>query len=245
MFPLPYWEISADAPDQWSLDVALSKGTLPEIYLNDYGADLLSSYARFLDLAAENSGQIINYSNLASDSEIPKETLRRFYDVLCDTLLVHRVPSYTDVKTKRKATQKELFIFFDMGVRNAVLRKPRNTFTPPDLGKLFEQWMVTQVIAFNSYHKKEWLIYFYRDDAKNEVDLIIDVGTKIIGIEIKYSTSFKVPFLDGLKAFADVCKKPVELILVYRGNDRQQRDNIDVIPYQHFLTETIFGIGKS
>ena len=264
MFPLTYWELSAAGPDKWSLDLALTKGTLPEIYLEDYGAELLgnyintylreeiqaealtrnlSSYARFLDLAAENSGQITNYSSMASDSEIPKETLRRFYDVLCDTLLVHRIPSYTAIKSKRKATQKEQFIFFDMGVRNAILRKHRNVFTPTELGKLFEQWMINQVIAFNSYQGKDWLIYFYRDDAKNEVDLIIDVGAKVVAIEIKYGTSFKLDYIAGLKEFSAVCKKPVDRILIYRGNEKQQREGVDIVPYQVFLSETIFAIG--
>ena len=264
MFPLTYWELNPQSPESsvgWNLEIALTKGTLPEVYMHDYGAELLSnyintylkeeiqaealtrnlsSYARFLDLAAEKSGHIINYSSMASDSEIPKETIRRFYDVLCDTLLVHRITGYKDINNKRKATQKEMFIFFDMGVRNAVLRQHRNTFSATELGKLFEQWFITQVIAFNSYHKKEWLLHFYRDDSKNEVDLIIDTSRAIVAIEIKYSTSFKADFIKGLNAFAEVCRKPIRQILVYRGSDHQQRDKTDVVPYQQFLEKTIF-----
>lgn len=264
MYPLTYWELNApslDGTSKWNLDTALTKGTLPEIYLNEYGADLLSnyiniylreeiqaealtrnlsSYGRFLDLSAEHSGHIINYSSMASDSEIPKETIRRFYDVLCDTLLAHRVTGYTNIKSKRKATQKEMFVFFDMGVRNAILRQHRNIFSTTELGKLFEQWLITQVIAFNSYHKKDWHIHFYRDDAKNEVDLIIDTGQTIAAIEIKYSTSFKADFLKGLNAFSEVSRKPVRRILIYRGADLQKRDSTDVIPYEQFLQTTIF-----
>jgi predicted AAA+ superfamily ATPase len=264
MFPLTYWELNPQSPESsvgWNLEIALTKGTLPEVYRHDYGAELLSnyintylkeeiqaealtrnlsSYARFLDLAAENSGHVINYSSMASDSEIPKETIRRFYDVLCDTLLAHRITGYKDIKNKRKATQKDMFIFFDLGVRNAVLRQHRNTFSATELGKLFEQWFITQVIAFNSYHKKEWLLHFYRDDSKNEVDLIIDTSRAIVAIEIKYSTSFKADFIKGLNAFAEVCRKPIRQILVYRGSDHQQRDKTDVVPYQQFLEKTIF-----
>jgi predicted AAA+ superfamily ATPase len=264
IFPLTYWELNSESPAGsigWNLETALTKGTLPEIYINDYGAELLttyintylreeiqaesltrnlSSYARFLDLAAENSGHIINYSSMASDSEIPKETIRRFYDVLCDTLLTHRITGFTDIKNKRKATQKEMFIFFDMGVRNAVLRQHRNVFSATELGKLFEQWFITQVIAFNSYHNKDWLVHFYRDDSKNEVDLIIDTGRAVVAIEIKYSVSFKADHLNGLNAFAEVCRKPTRKILVYRGSDHQRRDNTDIVPYQQFLEKTIF-----
>jgi predicted AAA+ superfamily ATPase len=257
LFPLTYWELI----HQWNLEKALTIGTLPEIYLKDYGPDLLanyvntylreeiqaealvrnlSSYARFLDVAAENSGLITNFSSLASDSEIPKETLRRFYDILCDTLLAHRIPSYTAIKSKRKATQKEKFIIFDMGVRNAILRQHRNVFTPTDLGKLFEQWFILQVIAFISYQKKDWVYYFYRDDLKNEVDLILDVGKNLFAIEIKYATSFKASFIEGLEAFSRVSKKPTRQILIYRGDTVQLRGSVEIIPYQRFFEETIY-----
>jgi uncharacterized protein len=252
LFPLTYWELK----HEWDLQKALTIGTLPEVYLESYGADLLSnyidtylreevqaealtrnidSYARFLDLAAENSGKIINYTKLASDSEIPKETLRRFYDILSETLLGYRLPGFTDIKGTRKAIQKEIFIFFDMGVRNGVLKQHRNVFTDTQLGGLFEQWLILQIIAFSEYTKKDWQFYFYRDDLQQEVDLIVDCGTKIMAIEIKYARKFKAEFAKGLKAFRTYCKKPTECFIVYRGDTVQRRDDIDVVPYQVFL----------
>ncbi len=254
LFPLTFWELK----EKWDLSKALTIGTLPEIYLNDYGPELLTnyidsylreeiqaealirniaSYARFLDMAAEASGQIINYSKLASDSEIPKETIRRYYEILADTLLVHRVPGFTNIKGSRKAIQKEQFIFFDLGVRNALLRQHRNIFTPNQLGKLFEQWLITQLIAFNSYHQKNWQIFYYRDDLKQEVDVIVDCGQELLAIEIKYAEKFHPDFLTGLKVFSRVTKKPVRSILLYRGDSKQVRDGIEVWPYQDFLNE--------
>jgi uncharacterized protein len=254
LFPLTFWELK----DKWDLTKALTIGTLPEIYLNDYGPALLTnyidsylreeiqaealtrhiaSYARFLDMAAEASGQIVNYSKLASDSEIPKETIRRYYDILADTLLVHRVSGFANIKGSRKAIQKEQFIFFDVGVRNALLRQHHNVFTPTQLGKLFEQWLITQLIAFNSYHQKNWQIFYYRDDLKQEVDVIVDCGHELLAIEIKYAEKFHSDFLDGLKAFSKVAKKPVRSILLYRGDSKQVRDGVEVWPYQAFLND--------
>lgn len=252
LFPLTYWELEG----QWNLEKALTTGTLPEIYLQDYGADLLGdyintylreevqtealtrkleSYARFLDIAAETSGKIINYTQVSSDGEIPKETLRRFYDILVDTLLVHRLPGFTDIKGSRKAIQKEAFIFFDMGVRNAVLKQHRNVFTPTQFGSLFEQWFILQLTAFASYGKKDWRFYYYRDDLAREVDLIVDCGDKLLAIEIKYAKKFKPEFTKGLMAFSGSTKKPVRLFLVYCGDTVQKRENIVITPYQKFL----------
>lgn len=254
LFPMTCWELA----HRWDLHKALTIGTLPEVYLADYGPELLvnyvnsylreeiqaealirnvQSFARFLDLAAECSGQWINYSQLASDSEIPKESLRRYYDILEDTLLVHRLPGFTAIKGSRKALQREKVIFFDLGVRNAILGQQKNLFTERQLGELFEQWLVNQVFAANSYGQHGWRLYSFRDDLKREVDLIIDRGKELWAVEIKYSARFDPRDLSGLSAFAAIARKKVRSILVYRGKHRQNREGIEVLPYQDFLEE--------
>lgn len=254
LFPMTYWELA----HQWDLKKALTLGTLPEVFLKDYGTELLgnyvdsylreevqaealtrsvSSFARFLDLAAEASGQWLNYSQLSSDSEIPKETLRRYVDILEDTLLVHRLPGFTAIKGSRKALQRERVIFFDMGVRNAVLGQHRNVFTDRQMGDLFEQWFINQIFALNSYGQHDWSLYSFRDDLKREVDLVIDRGKDLLAIEVKYSTRFDPRDLSGLKAFASVAKKQVRAVIVYRGTTRQVRDGVEIVPYQDFLRQ--------
>jgi len=104
-----FWELEG----KFELEKALLSGTFPGVYLEEtqtaseilqsYGqiylqeeiqAEALTrnlgSYGRLLDLSAEASGQWINYSKISSDSEILKETLRRFYSLLEDTLVAFR-----------------------------------------------------------------------------------------------------------------------------------------------------------
>ena len=254
LFPLTYWELGKN----FNLDKALKIGTLPEIYLEDYGTDLLRNYidtylreeiqaealarnlesfSRFIDLAAVVSGSIINYSQLASDSEIPKETLRRFYDILFDTLMIHRIPGYTDIKGPRKAIQKEMVLFFDMGVKNGILKLERNQFTDTESGKLFEQWFILQLIAFSSYYNKGWKFYYYRDDRKTEVDLILDLGSKLIALEIKFSRKPKQEYFKGVNIFASVAKKPVRSIVIHRGDRVERWGDAEAIPFDRFLSE--------
>jgi len=259
LYPLTFWELS----NQFDLDKALRIGTLPEVYLSEYGAELLQNYVntyireeiqaeaitrnlatfeRFIDLAAEYSGQIVNYNSLASDSEIPKETLRRFYQVLVDTLLVYRISNYSSIDSSRKASQKDRYVFFDLGVRNAILGRQRDQFSREELGKLFEQWLMCQVIAYNDYSKKNWGIHYYRDDAKNEVDIVIEQPHRIVAIEAKSSSTFKPSFVEGLDALRRVSTKPVESYLVYQGQERQVRGHVRVEPYERFLAEVLPGL---
>lgn len=254
LFPLTYWELK----DKFNLTHALRVGSMPEIYLQDYGPELLrdyvgsyireeiqaealvrslDSFSRFLDLAAEASGQIINYSKLSNDSEIPKESLRRYFDILDDTLLVHRIPGFTNIKGTRKAMQKERILFFDLGVRNAILGRQKDQFSAIELGHLFEQWFIQQIIAWNSYHKKDWKLYYYRDNFKAEVDLIVEAHNKIFALEVKSSKRVKPEYLEGLHSFASYAKKPVQKYLIFQGDKKERWDDVLAIPFEQFLKD--------
>lgn len=256
LYPLTYWELGS----KFDLTKALVRGTLPEVYLQEYGLDLLQNYidiylreeiqaeslvrnighySRFLNLAAEISGKILNYSQIASDSEIPKETLRRFIDILVDTLLAHRLPGYIKLNSSRKATQKEKVIIFDTGVRNAILKQHRNTFTSTQLGELFEQWIFLQLKALNQYKQFNWDFFYYRDDLKNEVDLIIDTRKKVIAVEIKWGRTLVESHLKGLRFFASNEKRKTVCYVVYNGPHAQKMDQITILPYSQFLDRAL------
>lgn len=256
--PLVYWEIK----HQFDLQKALTIGTLPEVYLQDYGPDILhsyvagylkeeiqaealtkdlASYSRFLDLAAELSGQYMNYSKVASDSEINKETIRRYMEILADTLLVELVPSYKDVDKRRRARQKEKFIFFDLGVRNFLLGKQSAAaFSREDLGSLFEQWFILQVIYFDKLYKKGWKISTYRDAMGVEVDLVIETMDACLAIEIKSSLRAQEKMFKGLNRFEQITNRRFKKYLVYQGEFEQNFDELgNAIPYQKFLEEIL------
>ena len=255
LFPLSFWELKKN----FDLSKCLTKGSLPEIYTTDYGSELLSEYiegylreeimaealvknigsfSRFIDLAAEGSWQELNYSKWASDSEIPKETIRRYMDILSETLLIHRIPGFTDITSSRKAVQREKFLFFDIGVRNGILGIHNNKFTPDQLGHLFEQWIVLQILIINSYKKMKWNLYYYRDDKNVEVDIIIEMNKKIYAIEIKWSDKYKSSWKNSLDAFVQQNpKKPVEQIIIYRGNRTLKDGTTKIIPFENFLME--------
>ena len=256
--PLVYWEIK----DQFDLPKALTIGTLPEVYLQDYGPEILNSYvagylreeiqaeaftkdlasySRFLNLAAELSGQYMNYSKVASDSEINKETIRRYMEILSDTLLIEIIPSYTDVDKKRRARQKEKFIFFDLGVRNFLLGKQNTSaFSREEYGHLFEQWFILQIIYFNKLYKKNWKISTYRDAMGVEVDLVIDTSEACFAVEIKSSVRAQEKMFKGLNKFEKISNRQLKKYLIYQGEFEQNFDGLGrAVPYQKFLEEIL------
>lgn len=259
--PLVYWEIK----DNFDLHKAITIGTLPEIYLEHYGPELLNSYvagylreeiqaealtkdlasySRFLDIAAELSGQYMNYSKVASDSEINKESIRRYMEILSDTLLIEFVASYDKVDKKRRARQKEKFIFFDLGVRNSLLGHYQH-FSKEVLGDLFEQWLILQVIYYHRINKKNWTISSYRDAMGVEVDLIIETETNCLAIEIKSTHKVKDKMFKGLNQFealtrGNLVNRKLKKYLVYQGDFEQSFNELgSAIPYKLFLEKII------
>ncbi|MBL7684479.1 MAG: ATP-binding protein [Deltaproteobacteria bacterium] len=256
--PLSIWELG----DLFDLERVLHFGSLPEVYLNhEEGPAILSSYttvylreeiqaeaiaknigtyARFLDLAAEVSGQWVNYSKMASDSEIPKETIRRFFTILEDTLIAFRIPPFRPKKSERRVSQRDRFIFFDIGVRNAVLGIYANPLSPIEKGHLFEQWVILQCLYFIRAQQKEWRLSSYRTDAGAEVDIVLDVGKKLIAIEIKSGKNASEAQMKGLQSFEKIAHKPVEKYLVYQGETRQRFSRGEIaIPYREFFFDLL------
>lgn len=257
MPPLIYWEVQ----DDFKLERALTVGTLPGIYLENDAYDVLDSYAnlylreeiqtealvknlgdysRFLDLAAIKSGEQFNYAKIASDGEIKKDTARRYFSILEDTLLIHRLESFTDIQSPRRAQQRDLFLFFDMGVRNAILKITKNTFTSDVLGGLFEQWFRLQCLYYNEVFQKNWKLSYFRTDQGDEVDLIIETQSEIYAIEIKYSKLLKPSMCKGLYFFNKVTKKPVHSYIVYTGEHKQQFETGMLgVNYKYFLEQVL------
>lgn len=256
--PLTIWELSAE----FNLDRALSVGTLPGVYLDvKEGEDILESYAntylreevqaealiknigsyaRFLDIAAESSGAWMNYSKLASDSEISKETIRRYFTVLEETLLAFRLPSFQPRSGTRRVSQKDRFIFFDLGVRNALLGLHKSAQSNQEKGFLFEQWFIQQCIYYSRANRKNWKFSSYRTEHGAEVDLVLDLGTQLIGIECKYGKNVGEADLKGLRSLEEVSHKPIKKYLVYRGETRQKFSKKEVVfPYSEFLLQIL------
>jgi predicted AAA+ superfamily ATPase len=251
--PLVWWEIK----DRFDLTRALTLGTLPEVYLESYGEPLLKAYtasyikeeiqaealvrnvgqySRVLEMAAELSGPYLNYSRIASESEISKSTIKNYFEILKDTLIIEQIGSYVAVEKRRKARQREKFIFFDLGVRNAVLGKAGAIFSREEMGRLFEQWLILQVIYLNRLMNGQWQIMSYSDDSGIEVDLIIKTANKLMAIEIKSAVRLQPKMTQSLEKFEKITQDAVEKYIVYQGEEKQRFDDGTLgLPYTEFL----------
>ncbi|MFM7736634.1 MAG: DUF4143 domain-containing protein, partial [Alphaproteobacteria bacterium] len=170
-----------------------------------------------------------------------KETIRRYVQLLDDTLLAFRLPPFTPrTATTRRVQQRERVFLFDVGVRNAILGLHRRPLPAHEVGAAFEQWVILQLLYLDHAQRRGWRFSSYRTEAGAEVDLVIDTGDEIVGIEVKAGRSVSVADTRGLMSLSEVAgkRKPLRAWIVFRGTRRQRFDNgVEAVPVLDALAE--------
>ncbi len=167
----------------------------------------LHGFQNFLDIAAAQYGEQINFSGVSRDCQVALSTVREYYTILEDTLL--GVFLYPHLKNQRKRmSHQPKFYFFDNGVTRALLGTLQDEPGRSEQGRLFEQWIVQEIIRHNEYFQKDWKLSFWRTNHGAEVDLLISHGIKILyAIECKLTPHPSSRDLSGLKSFHEINPK--------------------------------------
>ncbi len=224
MHPLTLNELSDDFNLQW----VLAYGSLPKIYSTlkqkklTEAQDLLRAYSityireeikaealvrnlhgfqNFLDIAVAQYGEQINFSAVSRDCQVALSTVREYYSILEDTLIGFFLYPYLKSQRKRMSHQPK-FYFFDNGVTRSLLGSLQDPPNAAERGRLFEQWVIQEIIRLNDYQQKDWKLSFWRTSHGAEVDLLISRGTKLLyAIECKFTKQLSTSHLSGLRSF--------------------------------------------
>jgi len=172
LFPLTSAEMGSD----FQLHKALEWGTLPlmwttpddsdrrdrlEAYASTYlkeevwGEQLirkLDPFRRFLEVAAQMNGKIVNATRIARDVGADVKTVQAYYQILEDTLLGFSVDAYHS-SVRKRLSKASKFYFFDAGVVRALSRLltiPLAAGTSA-YGEVFESFLVNEIYRKNSY----------------------------------------------------------------------------------------------
>jgi len=77
-------------------------------------------------------------------------------------------------------------------------------------------------------------MYFYRDSAKNEVDILLEAGDGIRLLEVKSAQTVASDAMKPTRVVADILGDRVKnMILIYGGEDYQKRSDFEVLPYKN------------
>ncbi|OFX46453.1 MAG: AAA family ATPase [Bacteroidetes bacterium GWA2_30_7] len=249
LYPLTFAEI----PD-FDLLTALNHGLLPKHYLSKNPKKLLSAYvgsylrdeiateakirnipsfSKFLETAAFSNGEIVNYSNIATDCGVSAPTIKEYFQILEDTLIGRFLPVYQK-KPKRRVILSPKFYFFDIGITNYLLKRSNIQYGSEIFGNAFEHLIYNEIHAHSNYSNINYPVSYWRTTSQFEVDFIL--GNHEIAVEVKSTNNASSRHFKGLKAFADEYNAK-KLILVCNEEYPRIVDGIIVLPWKIFLEQ--------
>ena len=197
--------------DSKKLFERIFKGSYPELYTNksitldEYYESYVKTYIerdirdlinisdeikfmKFMTSIAARTGEKLNITTVANDAEISVPTAQAWLSILVNTGLVILLEPFSNNVIKRTIKRPKIY-FMDTGLACFLAKYPNAEILEASAyaGHIFETYVVSEIIktfANNGKNFKRYLFY-YRDDKKREIDLIIDYNNKLYPIEVK------------------------------------------------------------
>jgi predicted AAA+ superfamily ATPase len=144
-----------------------------------------------LELLALRIGSEISYHSLGQILGISQITVERYIDLLEKSFVIFRVRPYFTNKEKEIVKMKKIY-FYDLGVRNAILRAYQPLTMRSDVGALFENFFVLERLKKLSYEQSLAQIRFWRTHKQQEVDLLEVTDRLESAYEVKWQSQLYV-----------------------------------------------------
>jgi len=248
LYPFSSQELSSS----FKLEKALVQGLLPESYLSESAQDSqeylkaycftylekeiqqeqwvrkLDPFRRFLEIAAQSNGQVVNRAKIARDTGVDDMTIQNYYEILEDTLLGFFLPAHHRSVRKQQQLAPKFFLI-DMGIRHALARElsiPLQTGTYA-FGKAFEHFIILEFRKRIEYARKEWQMSYLRTKDGAEIDLIITrAGEPTAVIEIKSKNKVSTHDVKHLKTLGKDADAETDCFLLSLDPLEQHFDGI-------------------
>ncbi len=194
----------------------------------------LSQFNRFIRLCAGRVGQPLNMSNLATDAGVAVNTVKAWISVLEASYMIYLLPPYHNNFNKRLTKSPKMY-FFDTGLVCHLLgiSASRQLETHHYYGNIIENYLIAELFKKRINLGKRPAFWFWQDQKKNEIDLLIEEGGKIKAIEIKSSQTYNTRLISGLGAWQKISgSTPENQYLVYAGQQSMELELGRLLPWQ-------------
>ena len=146
----------------------------------------------FLRIYAANSSELINQTTLAEHADISRASAEKYEQALHNSFIVSQLPSWHRTLSSRTGKRPKRFVN-DTGMWAAILGVgPEDIRGDPKLvGNLMETFVVSQMRAQQSVSRSAYTLYHYRDQARREIDLLLEnrLNRSLFAVEVKASST--------------------------------------------------------
>lgn len=218
LFPLAQMELSKTEnaiQTTANLEERLIFGSYPEILRyesveekTDYLRELVNSYLLkdilefenirnsiklhdLLRLLAFQVSKEVSVQELGRQLGISKNTVDRYLDLLSKVFVIYRLQGYSR-NLRNEIAKSNKWYFYDNGIRNMLISNLTPLHERNDKGELWENYLLSERIKFQSYTGLAVNNYFWRTYQQQEIDWIEERGGKQYAFELKWKANKKV-----------------------------------------------------
>lgn len=260
LLPFSYEELSSLKPD---INELIFKGCYPRIYDQNIRPEVfyknyistyiekdirqikqitkIDDFLKFVRILAGRTGQELNTNSIGDECGVSHNTIKEWISVLEASFLIYKLKPFHKNYNKRIVKNPKIY-FTDTGLVCSLLgiRKKEDIDYHFLKGSLFETFVVNEFIKSSFNYGEKFDLYFWRDNHKKEIDLILDLGIKQYAFEIKSSKTVQEKFFDSLKYWENLTKKERDFIyLIYGGTENYKRNEFNVLSWNNIYSGLI------
>ncbi len=193
----------------------------------------LDSLPRLLELAAGQTARLFNASDLAAPFAISRPTIREYLTLLEQVFLLEQLQPWHRNRLSRLVKTPKLHLA-DTGLASALLGVGSAALWEDKalLGQLLETFIYQELRKQADWSGQDFRFYHYRDKDKLEVDIVIEQGRKVAGVEVKASATVTRRDFKGLRRLKDASQGQFAAgIVLYDGDSVLPfGDNLFAVP---------------
>ncbi|VGO23439.1 ATP-binding protein [Pontiella sulfatireligans] len=163
---------------------------------------------KLLTLAAGQTAQLFVATDLASPFSISRPTIREYLTLLEQIFLIEQLQPWHTNRLSRLIKTPKMHLT-DSGLACALLRMNSKTLWQDKalLGRLLETFIYQELRKQADWYDEELKFYHFRNKDKVEVDIIIEQGTRLAGIEVKAAATVTKDDFKGLNKLKEACSE--------------------------------------
>ena len=164
-----------------------------------------TSFLSFLFRLASRTGQLLNLSALGSEIGVSAATVSAWLSALEESSIVFRLNGWSRNATAQVTKSPKIY-FTDTGLAAwlAKARTPKSIAEGVLRGGLYENFVLMELRKRALARNLPAEFRFFRAKSGEEVDIVVDLGDRVVPIEVKSSTTYRSDFQRGLKAFSRI-----------------------------------------
>ncbi len=197
---------------------SIKNGNLLKDILSLDGNKDSSFIVSLLRLIAHQIGNDVSYNELAVNLGVNMRTIVRYLELLEKSFILFSLPGFSR-NLRKEISKTPRYFFWDNGIRNAIIGNFNPLAQRDDVGRLWENFCISERLKKVRYADEDKKHYFWRTYDRKEIDLIEEDGNTLHAFECKWKS--------------EKSKKPKEFFDEYPGSTYEVINNDSYYQFLH------------